>query len=247
MTDSITKVSSNKPPMGGLRKGIMANKESFDKKMAETKPEEVPNRLGIVLDDSGSMGTDGMENAHKAVRGFTNSCNMLDTSIAVVPLNKASQPLTCNYDLLNMYVSSIHATGGTPIYRKLDEMITNVKITRGVLFSDGDPTDSSILADEKKTETNNDFWYGHRTSAQAKEVLQKYVAKEIPIDTIYIGIEESSGYKEMKRIAEITNGTFIHFKDTNSLSTGLKYLAPKYRALLANPDIKKRIEAGENV
>jgi hypothetical protein len=51
----------------------------------------------------------------------------------------------------------------------------------------------------------------------------------------------------MKKIAELTNGTFIHFKDVSSLSGGLKYLAPRYRALLANPEIKAKIERGETV
>lgn len=233
-----------KPPIGGLRKGILANKANFDNKMKDIDPQTVPNRLGMVIDDSGSMGTDGMNNAHLAVKGFTASCSMLDTSIAVYPLNKEPKHLICNYDLVNLFVSTIMATGSTPIYAILDKLVTNEPITRAVLFSDGSPTDASIISDVDEGSYNFGF---KKPKEAALTCLNKYIAKEIPIDTIFIGHEDSHGYKEMKEIARLTNGTFIHFKDSSSLSTGLKYLAPKYRALLANAEIKARIERGENV
>jgi len=232
-----------KPPIGGLRKGILQNKVNFDNAMKEVDPKTVPNRLGMVIDDSGSMGLDGMKNAHDAVRGFTNNCSMQDTSIAVYPLNENSKPLSCNYDLVNLYVSSLHATGGTPIYKILDKMIESENMTRAVLFSDGSPTDGSLMTDYEK----KDSFY-NRPFATAEAAIKKYIAKEIPIDTIYIGESDvSDGYKEMKKIAEMTNGTFIHFKDSTSLSKGLKYLAPKYRALLANADLKAKVERGEAI
>lgn len=230
-----------KPPIGGLRKGILANKANYDQQMKEVDPLKVANRLGLVIDDSGSMGGQKMEDAHTAVKGFTANCNPLDTSIAVYPMNAKTQGLVCNYDLVNLYVSGIQATGGTPIYGILDKLITDENITRAVLFSDGSPTDSRLTG-------NNDV--GLFTYSKPKEVaigtIKKYQEKEVPIDTIFIG-EYEDGEIEMKKIAELTNGTFIHFKDSSSLSTGLKYLAPKYRALLANADIKARIERGENV
>lgn len=241
--DSTSLKIPTKPPIGGLRKGIIANKANYDQQMKDVDPKTVPNRLGLIIDDSGSMGIEGMNNAHLAVKGFTNNCNPLDTSIAIYPLNKDAQRLVCDYDLVNLYVSGLQATGGTPIYGKLTDLITKEDITRAVLFSDGSPTDSSILSSDNN-EVNS---WGSKPKEVAIGTIKKYTDKEIPIDTIFIGIEESSGYKEMKKIADLTNGTFIHFKDTNSLSTGLKYLAPKYRALLANPDIKARIERGENV
>jgi|ERR1700687_1426979 len=227
-----------KPPIGGLKKGILANKAEFDHHMSNIDPKTVPNRLGLVIDDSGSMGSDGMENAHKAVQGFTASCNMKDTSIAVFPLNKESKHLVCDYDLVNLYVSSLQATGGTPIYTVLEKLITDEAITRAVLFSDGSPTDSTVLEQEKSA-------WSSKPVELAQKVIKLYQAQEIPIDTIYIGMEGSTGFNEMKKIAELTNGTFINFKDSNSLASGLKYLSPKYRALLANPEIKERIQRGE--
>lgn len=229
-----------KPPIGGLKKGILANKAEFDQHMSNIDPKTVPNRLGLVIDDSGSMGSDGMENAHKAVQGFTASCNMKDTSIAIYPLNKENKHLVCDYDLVNLYVSSLQATDGTPIYTVLDKLITNESITRAVLFSDGSPTDSKILSESEN------MW-NSSSSEFAKKVIKLYIDKELPIDTIYIGIENSTGYNEMKEIARLTNGTFINFKDSNSLASGLKYLSPKYRALLANSEIKERIQRGEQI
>lgn len=235
---------TTKPPIG-LKRGIGASRAAFENTMKNIDPKTVPNRIGIVLDDSGSMGTDGMDNAHKAVKGFTNSCNMTDTSIAVFPLNAKVQTLTCDYDILNAYVCGIGATGGTPIYGTLANLIEQESITRAVVFSDGEPTDSSCLMGEGQD--NNDFYYGSKDPKKAMEVIAIYNRKEIPVDTIYIGPDGNKGYREMKKLAELTNSTFIHFKDISSLSTGLKYLSPKYRYLLANPEIKAKIERGEQV
>lgn len=237
--NKLTKITPFKP--GGLKKGIAANREKYEKTMKDLDPQTVPNRIGLVLDDSGSMGKQGMDDAHTAVNGFLNNCNNLDTSIAVYPMNAASKPLILDYDIIRALVNGIWATGSTPLYGSLQRLIEKEKITRGVVFSDGSPTDSSCLSKEKQS-----FW-GTDDGALARAVVKSYVEKEIPIDTIYIGMSEGSGYEEMKELARLTNGVFIHFKDSSSLAKNLKYLAPKYRALLMSPEIKKRIEAGENV
>lgn len=241
MPDETSLKISTKPPIGGLRKGILANKDNYEQQMKDVNPKTVPHRLGLIVDDSGSMGSDGMQNVYKAVKGFTNNCSPTDTSIAIYPLNMKPKSLVCDYDLVNLFVSSLQATGGTPIYGILDLLIKEEDITRAVLFSDGSPTDSSILSGP------SNFSWDSKPKEVAIGTLKKYTDKEIPIDTIFIGNLESFGYNEMKKIAEITGGTFIHFTDSNSLASGLKYLAPKYRALLANPDIKAKIERGENV
>lgn len=234
--------------MGSLKKGLAANREAYNEKMKSIDPTTVPNRLGVVMDDSISMGHDGMEKSHQAIKGFTNTCNPLDTSITIYPMNEKEKPLTCDYDLLNMFVVGIWANGGTPTYGTLERMYKTENITRGILFSDGEPTDSSVLADKKREETNDDFWYGKKTNELAMKVVGLANEKKAPIDTIYIGYsKEDKGYREMEELARLTGGTCIHFKDAASLSSGLKYLAPKYRALLANPDIKARIERGESV
>ena len=228
----------SKPPMGGLKKGILANQANYKEAMRSVDPLTVPNRLGLVLDDSTSMGTEGMDNAHKAVKGFTDSCNALETSIAVYPLTKESKALTCDYDLLNMYVLGIGPTGGTPLYGTLQKLIVEQKITRAIAFSDGGPTDSQLLESDS---------FFSRGSALAHSVVRQFIEKEVPVDTIFIGEKESNGHNELQELSLLTGGTCVHFTDMQTLGQSLKYLAPKFRALLANPEIKARIERGEQI
>jgi len=238
MSDESLKVIT-KPPIGGLKKGIAANRQAFDNNLRSIDPTTVPNRLGLVIDDSSSMGEEGMSNAHKAVKSFTDNCNMKDTSIAVYPLNREPKPLTCDYDLLNMYVLGLKATGGTYLYTTLKKMIEQ-SITRAIVFSDGGPTDSCLVRDP-------DSYNYMKDDTLALSIVKEYKEKEIQIDCIFIGLEDSNGYKELQELSKQTNGTFVHFKDTSSLAKSLKYLAPKYVALLANPEIKARIERGEAI
>jgi hypothetical protein len=231
-----------KPKMPSFKKGIAANREQAEATLKTIDPKTVPNRLGLVFDDSGSMSGDKITNAHSAVKNFTMSCDYTTTSISLYPLNIDPKPLTVDYDLLNLFVMGIKADGGTPLYGKLDAMITNESITRAVVFSDGSPTDSKLIG-------HSESW-GSKPSDFALSIIKKYTDKEITIDTIFIGEcydNTSGGYAEMKKIAELTNGVFIHFKDSLSLSTGLKYLSPRFRALLANAEIKERIQKGETI
>jgi hypothetical protein len=231
-----------KVKMPSFKKGIAAVREQSEQKLKELDPKTVPNRLGIVFDDSGSMSGEAITNAHSAVKNFTASCDFNTTSICLYPLNIDPKPLTVDYDLLNLFVLGIKAGGGTSLYGKLNLMITNESITRGVVFSDGSPTDSKLIG-------HSESW-DSKPPDSAIGVIKKYQEKEIPIDTIFIGESydnTSGGYAEMKKIAEMTGGTFIHFKDSLSLSSGLKYLSPRYRALLSNPEIKERIQRGETI
>jgi hypothetical protein len=58
---------------------------------------------------------------------------------------------------------------------------------------------------------------------------------------------DSKGYKILKELAEKTGGIFVHFKDSASLSSSLKYLSPGLRGLLSNPELKAKIERGEKI
>lgn len=240
MADDKLAIKNKAPMFGSMKKGIGANRENYAKKMAEVNPLEVPNRLGLVMDDSSSMGHTGMKSAHEAISGFLDACSPLDTSVAVYPLNAAPKPLECNYDLIKLFVNSIGPTGGTPIYGVLQTLITQVNMTRAILFSDGSPTDSSCLTDND--EESDSFW--GRSSKLAKDVIKMYIEKEISIDTIYIGYGDS---KELQKLAELTGGTYLHFENINTLRKNLKYLAPKYVALLANAELKAKVERGETI
>lgn len=230
------------PGFGGLNKGIRANRLQAEEKLNTIDPTKCNSRLGLVFDDSGSMSGQPIQDAHTAVKNFTVSCNYQETSIALYPLNLSPKPLTVDYDVLNLFVQGIKATGGTPLYTKLLELIEKENITRAVVFSDGSPTDSKLIGHAESWDS--------KPAAFAQDIIKKYQEKEIPIDTIFIGEaydEASGGYAEMKRIAELTGGIFIHFKDSNSLASNLKYLAPRYRALLANAELKEKVQRGESL
>jgi Mg-chelatase subunit ChlD len=214
--------------------GIGAKREAAKKILDELDPQAMNNKLAIIFDDSGSMGGQKIKDAHAGVRGFSTQCIPTETSLAVYPLNAEPKPLTCNYDLLNILVSSIQATGGTPLYGRTQLALSSAdKYDRLILFSDGDPTDSRT-------------GYGDEYTVDQHEVTIKIaVEKKIPLDTVYIGIEGTTGYDVMKDLADRTGGIFIHFKDASSLASGLKYLSPGLRGLLANPEIKAKIERGE--
>jgi len=257
--DSKLVIKPKMPPFGGIKKGIAATRHENEQKIKTINPQECTNRLGLIIDDSGSMGHSGMEEVHKGVRGFTESCNPLDTSICVYPLNAGEKALVVDYDLINIYMARVWNIGSTPLYTKLDQMIQKESITRAVVFSDGGPTDFHLnLEDVLELDTKDIPLEEQRKLAkfiknQATDVLDKYVAKSIPIDTIYIGEDkdwsgkQTSSYTEMKYIAEYTGGTFVNMKDSKTLGMSLKYLAPKYRALLSNADLKAKIERGEQI
>lgn len=223
ITTTKTAAEMLKPKMG---MGISAKRRAINERLAEVKPEECLNRLGIVFDDSGSMCGKAINDAHAAVSNFLTSCSALETSVAVYPMNAECKTLTNNYTMITMYINGVDATGGTPLYRTLIKMLKEEKLTRGIVFSDGCP--------------NNDdsVYYKDEAINAAKE-------KEIPIDTVFIGYKDSLGYNELKNLAEKTGGIFVWFEDSTSLNRSLKYLSPGLRGLLTNPDIKQRIEKGE--
>lgn len=212
-----------------INKLTLGNKFGLTKKIAQAQQEgkinydSFPNRIGLVMDDSGSM--DGsMADVHLAIDTFIKNCNSADTAIALYPLNVEARSLTNIFASIGLYASTIQATGGTPLYGTLKKLLMNENITRAVAFSDGSPTDS------------NDYETG--------DTIEKYIEKKIAIDTIFIGSIESSGYMKMLDIAKQTGGIFLHFTDVSVLAKSLKYLTPHYRALLEDDNMKARVEKG---
>jgi hypothetical protein len=247
MTD-LTKDSGLQKLMQPKKWGVGAKREEAKKILETLDPTTMPTKLAIVFDDSGSMagktednGKPKIDDAKAGIRNFSSQCNPRDTAIAVYPLNVDMKPLTCNFDLLNLLCASIGPTGGTPLYTKTLEMLkSDDKYTRGILFSDGEPTDEgygSYDPDGEDAPASNNKEY----------MISTAVAKNIPLDTIFIGLADTHGYKLMKEIADRTGGIFIHFKDSASLSANLKYLAPALRGILMNADLKAKIERGESI
>lgn len=228
--------------------GVGAAKDAAKKILAELDPQTMPTKLAIVFDDSGSMAEMNekgdkakIEDAKAGIRNFTAQCNPRDTALAVYPLNVESKPLTCNFDLLNLLVASISPKGGTPLYGKTSEMLQSPdSYTRGLLFSDGEPTDESGYYSSGDDEEN--IGRSHKD-----KMIQLALNKKIPLDTVFIGLADTRGYELMKEIADRTGGIFIHFKDSASLSANLKYLAPALRGILMNAELKAKIERGESI
>jgi Mg-chelatase subunit ChlD len=234
------KLTSTKLPdiMKPLRQNsIRASRVAAREALKDVNPLTCENRLGLEFDDSGSMSGQPLQDAKDAVRNFLHSCKQLDTSVAVYPMNQESKPLTIDYDLINLYVGGLEIRGNTPLYTCLSKMLDD-PITRGVIFSDGSTTDSRNPYSSQLQLTGNTI--KEDTIAKAKQ-------KEIPLDCIFIGFANSPGYNEMKWIAEQTGGVFIHFQDSKSLTSGLKYLSPGLRGMLMNPAIKAKIERGETI
>lgn len=219
--------------------GIRGVGDAVKAKLENIKIEELKNRLVIGFDDSGSMSGSSIADAKKAVNGFLASCNPTETAVGIYPFCKFAKPMTNDYDLVNMFVQGLPATGGTPIYTKMIEMLEKETMTRGILFSDGGATDDNFDAEIWKEQKS--IQEPTRTFVQA---LQKALGKKVPFDTVYIGGGDS---EELQAIAEITGGIYLKFDETTTFAKQMKYLSPKYIGLLANADIKARVERGESI
>ena len=244
MTDSLEITKK----LGVKRVGIQGIRYQAKEAMRELKPEECLYRFAIGFDDSGSMGTEPLRDAKRAVAGFLGNCVPQETSVAIVPFSGVdnpnhgikAQPLTCLYDLINAYLGPIVATSGTPLYGTMKTMMTDFPITRGILFSDGGSTDKTI---------NQSYDYIQDTpqlTGQAGEEPSVLLAieRKIPFDCVYIGGGSSP---ELKHIAEVTGGIYLEFTDTSIFAKQMKYLSPKYVALLSNAELKEKIQRGETI
>lgn len=235
--DKLTKTPDIFKPM--RKSGIALQREQAREHMKNIDPQTVQNRLGLEFDDSGSMSGQPIQDAKDAVRNFLLNCNPRETSVALYPMNKPERELTCNYDLINLSLIGIEDhLGGTPLYTCLSNML-DANITRGVIFSDGSPTDT------RPDPYSSQPILGGSTLKQ--DTINKAKQKEIPLDTIYIGYKDNPGYGEMKWIAEQTGGIFLHFTDSASLNRSLKYLSPGLRPMLMNAELKAKIEKGGTI
>ena len=191
---------------GGLHARI-AEKELLKEIAPEQfNPSAMPNRLGIMIDLSGSMNGEPIKLLEKALEDFIQKSNPSDTAIAI-----ESFPESIRIDLTNdkmklwLLCSGLKADGGTPMTYALEYSIKNYKMTRAILISDGQP----------------DYEPG-------AELISLYKNGEIPIDTIHIG-DSKAGEDCLKRISDITGGLYVKFKDVKSFATAFAYLLPETR------------------
>ena len=204
----------------GPKVGLAARKAQAATTEPELNPGDMPERLGIVFDDSISMAGQAMRDAHAGCEEFLRSCNPKTTAVAVYPMNANAIQLRTNLAMLAQLVNGITATGGTPMFETLGRIITE-QLTRVILFSDGEPSDKY----------------------SKEEVLNRFVEKKLPIDTVYIGDGDSA---VMREIAEQTGGVYIKLDSNKSnFRTAFKYLSPGFRAMLSDKSFVSRLENGE--
>lgn len=234
-------------------------KTGFASKVADAKKQgtlatdlfdctKYPNRIVLCIDDSGSMdapmGSEKnafeqdihitrMEQCRKACEEFLNVCDSRDTALGMYTISTGREyPLTNLYIPLLGYIRGLEASGGTPTTSTLDKIINKEKVSRVVLVSDGE---SGALAWQ-------DFdRIGSKFQPATQVVLDKYKERKIPIDTVFIGNsgdEECSGAREMKLIAEFTDGLYMFFKSGESFRSKFKYLAPAFRGMLVSGEVK---------
>ena len=213
----------NKITVGGGLHSRLKSAELLKEVAPQADVKNFPNRLAIICDFSGSMGeraagrwdTDNLKTKlqllQEAVQDFALRSNPVDTAIAV-----ESFPIGFRIDLTNdsqqVYMRMLGAStlGDTPMGEGLRNALQQHTPTRGMLISDGDQTDG-----------NNCF-----------EVATSYKERTIPVDCVHIG-NSSGGEATLKRIAEITGGMYLKFKDVQSFSESFHYLLPEARAQLA--------------
>src|SRR5271156_1237092 len=176
-----------------------------------------PNRLAIICDFSGSMGYYESDRKSKlrllseAVQDFALRSNPADTAVAVESFPSGFRiDLTNDSQQIYMRMIEIPTFSDTPMGEGLKNGLTHHKPTRAMLISDGEATDGDSSYEE----------------------ANKYKSNEIIIDCVHIG-DSTSGEERLKRIASITGGIYLKFKDVNSFSSNFHYLLPESRATIA--------------
>jgi uncharacterized protein YegL len=183
---------------------------------ADTAPDEyasmVPNRVALMLDCSGSMSGSSIEDLKSASMEYIQACNFSDTSLSLNTFglgNEMRGGLCRILGALIGHVSQLRASGSTPMYDCVVDVMDRLPLTRALLVSDGQP----------------DNW--------ADDILNAYHEAGIPIDCVHIG-GATSGEALLRKIAERTGGIFIKFKNTGNFAKAFKYLSPAYKAQLGD-------------
>lgn len=183
---------------------------------------QLPNRIELLLDCSGSMGYESLGLLKQAVVSFCNSTNWYDTAVGFVTFPPgARMPLSSISALITVRAQSLEADGGTPMGGAMQTALSEDSITRAVLITDGDATDGNLSID----------------------MAHQYAEAGVPIDCIHIG-PSIEGEERLRQIAAITGGIYLKFKDATKLVGALKYLTPALRGLLTQ-GVAKQLGADE--
>lgn len=196
---------------------------------AATQPDvsSMQHRIGLMLDVSGSMHTDGKMSALiDAMTSFLDSCDLTTTALAIETFGDDEPhklPLTTFHPLLMTTIMSLRAVGGTPMSPAMYFVLRTYPVTRCVLVSDGQPDNPSACI----------------------EAADQYADATIAVDCVHIG-DSTRGEALMQQIAERTGGLFIKFRDIKSFASSFKYLTPALRQFLTDgSDAAKLLGATE--
>jgi Mg-chelatase subunit ChlD len=238
VSDIVKKVTVRKA--GGLHDRL--NQQELKKEVlgVDVEPaDKKGHRLCLMLDCSGSMAGQDIKDEAAAAQDLVQNANMDNTAIAIRTFPpKVSTELSTDKGMLWFMVQGIEAEGGTPLGECLSSCIKEVNMTRGIIISDGQPTDMNRsrmdFEGQDQEELPND---------STKKFCLPYIEKKIPIDTIHIGL--GSGEEVLQEISKLTGGIYIKFKDIKSLTESLHYLLPEHRHLLGLPGASELLGADE--
>jgi Mg-chelatase subunit ChlD len=173
------------------------------------------NRIGLMLDCSGSMREHDhspmpkIEMLKTGMQGFLNAMDWSNSKVAMYtfPSDERDLSLTNAAPILQLRLNDLEGDGGTPLGRSMAKILERESMTRAVIVSDGE------------------------ADSRCEEEAREFREAGIPIDCVHIGTS-TKGERTLQQIAEITGGKYIKFTDLSSFSGAMKYLAPKFRALL---------------
>lgn len=212
LSDKLAKSGINKVS-GGLHSRIAASK-MLNEMTERPEARNCPNRLAIIADFSGSMGGgqgSKLDLLSQAVQDFAMRSDESTTAIAVESFPQGFRiELTNDKTSVWMRMFNLQTIGDTPMGQGMSTALELHQPTRTMLISDGEATDGDSSYD----------------------MAHKYREREIICDTVHIG-DSTRGEDRLKRIAEITGGLYMKFKDVATFSTSFHYLLPESRDAIA--------------
>lgn len=223
------------------------------KEFSFAPPEFATEALGIVFDNSSSMCGQKVIDAREGTEELMRACTPNETAVKLIPLNNGEQSqeygyssysstnikigFTCDLPTLALQLPNVYAEGGTPLYERIQENLEppadqpKIRITRMVVFSDGEPDPS-------------------REPFTLETTIAKAKSKGVILDTVYISDrgrgEGSTAYRVMKSLADETGGYFmVYERGKTQFKDILKYLSKEKRKLLADKSFMRALESGE--
>lgn len=212
LTDKLAKQGIKVGIQGGLHSRIAASK-MLNEQTERANPDTMPNRLVIAADFSGSMGSgqgSKLDLLRQAIQDFAMRSDESTTAIAVESFPTGFQiELTNDKTSVWMRMMNLTPFGDTPMGQGM-HVALNHKPTRVMLISDGDATDGNMSYD----------------------MAHAYREQELICDTVHIG-DSTRGEERLRKIAEITGGLYMKFKDVATFSQSFHYLLPESRDAIA--------------